>query len=294
MIRPQIDDLLALRAGTYPRRSRVAPTAPFPAGAEQSGRHAGLQRGRGLEFAELRAYQPGDDVRAIDWRRTARHGMPCTKLFHAERERVLRVLVDLGPSMHFGTRSTFKSVTAARCATLLAWAAERAGDRVAGLVSQGADWRETPPRARHPGVLALIGLLCATPLDGHADFTAGLQRLAHRVGSADRVVICSDFRSLDAAGEALIAQLARRAECLLVQVHDPFEAVPPPPGRYALTDGTRELVIDFADAAVRRAHAEAFAAHAARLRALAQRCGAHLLDCATDAAPADFLARALG
>ena len=286
-VHPAIDDLTALRALVGSRR----PRAPLRGAQGTHGAPAGTQRGRGLEFAELRAYQPGDDVRSIDWRRSARHGQPCTKLFHAERERVLRLLVDLGPTMQFGTRGAFKSVAAARCAALLAWQAAQAGDRVAGSVGRLDGWHGTPPRARQAGVLALLRLLGAAPGQAAAlSFAAGLQGLARQVSSNDRVVVCSDFRNLDAAAEELLVQIGRRAACVLVQIYDAFEAVPPPPGQYAFTDGKRETVVDFADATVRRRHVEAFAAHTAHLRELARRAGARLQSCATDTAPADFLA----
>lgn len=295
-VHPVAAELIALRTTALQSR-RAGPARPSPAGLSLPGGHAGHARGRGLDFAELRAYQPGDDVRSIDWRRSARHGQPCTKVFHAERERVLRLLVDLGPSMQFGTRVVFKSVAAARCATVLAWQAAQAGDRVAGIVGQRDGWRESPPRARHAGVLALIRLLAAVPAADappEGTFAAGLQRLARHVGSGDRVVVCSDFRQLDATAAELLVQIGRRATCLLVPIYDAFEAAAPPPGRYALTDGQHEVQVDFADPAVRRQHAEAFAAHLARLQMLAQRAGARLLPCATDTAPADFLVRSRG
>lgn len=295
-LRPVAADLIALRACALqqrhsgPARSRPGPGLP--------GQHTGALRGRGLDFAELRAYQPGDDVRSIDWRRSARQGQPCTKVFHAERERVLRLLVDLGPGMQFGTRAVFKSVAAARCATVLAWQAEQAGDRVAGIVGQNDGWHETPPRARGAGVLALIRLLAAAPVVANPQpawsFSTGLQRLARHLSSGDRVVICSDFRQLDTASAELLVQVGRRADCLLVSIHDPFEAEAPPPGHYALTDGRHEVLVDFADPALRQRHVAAFATHMANLQNLALDAGARLLPCATDTAAADFLARSRG
>lgn len=288
-VHPAIDDLTALRALVGSRR----PRAPLRGAQGTHGAPAGTQRGRGLEFAELRAYQPGDDVRDIDWRRTARHGQPCTKLFQEERDRTLRLLVDLGPGMQFGTRVAFKSVSAARGAALLAWAAAAAGDRIGALVWDGAAWAETLPRARRAGALELIRLLSIRPRDSRqppAKFADGLQRLARQLRTGDQVAIFSDFHGLDAVAEALLVQIGQRAACRLVRVHDPFEAAAPPPGLYALTDGRRDIVVDFADEAVRRRHVEAFAAHGERLAQLAARAGARLLPLATDAAPAAILA----
>ena len=289
-IRPVAADLIALRAvaRALPHAGQGCPTTGLV-----TGNHAGLQRGRGLDFAELRAYQPGDDARSIDWRRTARHGRPCTRVYQTERERSLRLLVDLGASMRFGTRTVFKSVAAARAATLLAWQAEAAGDRVAALVRHAA-WREVPLQARRAGVLALIHALENEQGDrdrAAESFSSGLQRLARRTHSGDRLVLLSDFRELDAPAEALLQQLGRRAECFWVAVHDPFEAEPPP-SLLALTDGSESVTVDFRDSAVRARHVSAFAEHRARLETLARGAQARLLHLATSTEPAMFLAAA--
>ena len=280
-ISPDPADLIALQALARGRRL----TQGRVASAFLPGQHRVLQRGRGLDFAELRAYQPGDDVRSIDWRRTARHGLPCTKLYHMERERTLRLLVDLGPGMRFGTRQVFKSVAASRAATLLAWQAEQAGDRVAGVIRHEG-WIALPSRGRRAGVLALIQAL-SQPVPGPADvLAAGLQRLSRDAGTGDQVVLFSDFRDLDESATRQIVALGRRVACRLVHVHDPFEAEPPPPGVLALTDGTRQVTLDYSDAAVRARHVAAFAAHCACLDAVAREARAQLLHLSTAHPPA--------
>ncbi|MFT6038708.1 MAG: hypothetical protein ACI9TP_001500, partial [Candidatus Azotimanducaceae bacterium] len=90
-------------------------------------------RGRGIDFAEVRTYEPGDDVRTIDWRVTARTGAPHTKLFQEEKERPVLILVDQSQPMFFGSRVAFKSVIAAEVGALLAWTALTRGDRVGGI-----------------------------------------------------------------------------------------------------------------------------------------------------------------
>ena len=102
--------------------------------SKQSGGYLSSTKGRGMEFDEARLYQPGDDIRSIDWRVTARTGKPYTKLFREERERPVFLSVDLRPSMFFATRGVFKSVQAARLASLLAWSALRQGDRIGGQI----------------------------------------------------------------------------------------------------------------------------------------------------------------
>ena len=99
-----------------------------------AGAYVSVFKGRGVEFDESRPYQEGDDLRTIDWRVTARTGSVHSKLFEAERERPVWLGVDLSASMHFGTRGAFKSVVAARVASLLAWDAHRAGERIGAVV----------------------------------------------------------------------------------------------------------------------------------------------------------------
>lgn len=112
--------------------------------------------GRGIDFAEVRVYQPGDDIRTIDWRVTARTGKPHTKLFQEEKERPVLLIVDQSKSMFFGSRVTFKSVIAAQAAALIAWTALEGGDRVGGLVFSDTGHREVRPRRTKRSVLHLL------------------------------------------------------------------------------------------------------------------------------------------
>ena len=89
--------------------------------AARSGNYLSPAKGRGMEFDEARLYQPGDDIRAIDWRVTARRGKTHTKIYREERERPVLISVDCRPSMAFASRGCFKSVQAAKMAALLAW-----------------------------------------------------------------------------------------------------------------------------------------------------------------------------
>ena len=113
-------------------------------------------RGRGIDFSEVRVYQPGDDVRTIDWRVTARTQVAHTKVFQEEKERPVLILVDQSASMYFGSQVTFKSVLAARTAAIIAWAALERGDRVGGLVFSELGHREVRPRRNKRAVLRLL------------------------------------------------------------------------------------------------------------------------------------------
>ncbi|NNF66553.1 MAG: DUF58 domain-containing protein, partial [Gammaproteobacteria bacterium] len=101
--------------------------------AQIAGDYLSPFKGRGMEFDESRPYQPGDEARNLHWRVMARTGRPFTKLFREEREQPVLLWVDLRQRMQFATRGVYKSVQAARAATLIAWAASQRGDRVGGL-----------------------------------------------------------------------------------------------------------------------------------------------------------------
>lgn len=286
-------ELIALREEA--RRLAIAPRGKVL--ATRSGGHLSRFRGRGMEFDETRVYQPGDDVRNMDWRVTARAGSPHVKLFREERERPTWLLVDLGPSMRFGTRTAFKSVVAARAAALLAWATADKGDRVGGLVFDETRHLERPPAARTRGLLPLLKALSGTPgpgtQGGYSGVTEAAGHLLQRVRPGSLVVVLSDFSGLSSGAVAWLAELAALSEVVLAQVYDPLEVSAPPPGRYPVTDGTRRGVLDVTAAARREAWDRPFAARASLLGELARRYRAHLLRLRTDEPVGAALARGL-
>ena len=120
------------------------------------GQHQSKQLGRGMDFAEVRQYQAGDDVRSIDWRVTARTGKPHTKLFTEEREKPIILYIDLSASMRFGSKLMFKSVLAAHMASLIAWLFVAQKDRVGAIIDTGNQLTELKPSSRNQGPLAMI------------------------------------------------------------------------------------------------------------------------------------------
>lgn len=128
---------------------------------QMSGNYLARSKGRGMEFDEVRHYQTGDDIRAIDWRVTARTGKTHTKLFREELERPVHIATDLSASMHFGTQLLFKSVQAAHLASLVAWHAKNRGDRLGGIVFNQHQHIELKPRSRKEGVLHYLHALTA-------------------------------------------------------------------------------------------------------------------------------------
>jgi uncharacterized protein (DUF58 family) len=137
---------------------------------KQAGNYLSRSKGRGMEFDEVRHYQTGDDVRAIDWRVTARTGKTHTKLFREEIERPVLVATDLSQNMHFGSQLLFKSVQGAHLAALVAWHAKNRGDRLGGLVFRDEQHIELKPRSRKAGVLHYLHAL--TTLNNQKESTS--------------------------------------------------------------------------------------------------------------------------
>ena len=147
-----LDELLQLRGNTRRIRQKFHQRACASRQARQRSRY----RGRGLDFSEVRAYSPGDDVRLIDWNVTARSNEVHTKVFEEEREREVIFLVDFSRSMRFGTRVALKSVAAARLVAQLAWMIESSEERIGGLVCSETQHRECRPMGGKRGVFHLL------------------------------------------------------------------------------------------------------------------------------------------
>jgi len=269
--------LIALRAEA--KHLNIAPRGKVL--ATRSGGHLSRFRGRGMEFDESRIYQPGDDPRNMDWRVTARTTRPHVKLFREERERPVWLLVDIGPAMRFGTRVAFKSVIAARAAALLAWAAADRGDRVGGLVFDESRHFERRPAARTRGLLPLLKALSEDPLPGedggHPSLSAAARHLVHLVRPGSLVFLLSDFTGLTREDGAWLARLTAGNELVLVQIYDRLEATPPPPGRYAVTDGRWRGLVDTAAEAQRTAWYQRFSDRVSLLEELSLHHRAHLI-----------------
>lgn len=243
-----LPDLLAMRA----RAGKPAPHAARLRTAVAGG-HVAPVRGRGMDYAESRVYQPGDDARNIDWRRTARSGKWHTKLFQAEREQNLLLLIDTHATMRFGTRARFKSVAAARAAAWLAWTCVRGGDRI-GALAFGAVRAAVDPHAGTRGALAVLGALARwdafareTPNEAGESLSVALARAQRLVAPGSRVWLLSDGWCTGDATPAL-ARLARRAEVRVVIVADALERELAPRGCYALATDTDRSVVDLSRA----------------------------------------------
>lgn len=239
-----------------------------PARAQLAAQHHSRFRGRGMDYQESRAYQPGDDIRNMDWRVTARAGRAHTKLFQEERERPVVLFLDLGPSLFFASRGALKSVISAHAATLLGWAAAAQGDRIGALLFNGGH-HELKPRNGHHGVLPLIHSLIehTNPVRGLANMSHpgglndALVRLRRIVRPGSLVFMVSDFYGLNDDTGNHLYRLRQHNDLVAIQISDPLELAPPPPGRYGVTDGQHRGVLDTRSSAGRQDYNNFFQQH---------------------------------
>ncbi len=282
-------ELLALR------HTPLGPLFHFGGDARSGPARLAPLRARGMEFDEVRAWQPGDDPRHMHWKATARTGRPYTKLYQEESERPTVVCADLGERMQFATVGAFKSVLAARLAMMIAWSAVAARDRVSGLVLSSAGLAVTPPLPGRRGAQqlarTLAGAFPAGGGDGHGDggngqaeFTDAVPALQRHAPSGSRMVLVSDF--LGEGDMDAVRRLAARRPLLIVRLYDPLDRELPPPGRYSVRDQGGETVFDTGDAAERRRWSGAFDRRTRNLREIARNCGGAYMQFRTDEDPA--------
>ena len=279
-MQPDLTELVAMRAATAGLRLISRRTAH----ALHAGSHRSIQRGRGLEFQEVRPYVNGDDPRTIDWRVTARRGRPHTKLFREERERPVWLLVDLTPAMFFGTRKQLKSALALRAAALLAWTAAGGGDRVGAAIIGSTNYRLIPPRAREGGVLpvlaALVDLQPSAPaLAAAVSLDEGLDALVPVVHPGSLILVLSDFAVLDRGTHSAWAPLAVHNEFQLFRITDPLEREALPNGRFRVGIRGRSTTIDGARS--RSAWLGKWEERNQRIEALAHQLGAPVTELCT-------------
>lgn len=239
----ELNDLIALQR--FAQRVKYQPRGA----ALRAGSHLSKLRGRGMDFAEVRNYQAGDEVRHMEWRITARTGRPHVKLFQEERERPVVLIADFNPSMYFGTRHAFKSVVAAQLAAIIAWTVVRQGDRVGGLLFSPETHNEFIPRGREKAVLPLLASLSDyTKMSAYGEaarpLSDSLIRVRRVVRPGSIIVIISDFYTMDAESIKHLSRLRSHNDILAYHIADPLEIAPPKPQQYPLTDGKHSLLLD--------------------------------------------------
>ncbi|VVP50274.1 hypothetical protein PS896_05329 [Pseudomonas fluorescens] len=224
-----------------------------PQGSILAGNHASRLRGRGLNFDELRRYQPGDDLRHLDWRASLRTGKPVVRTFTEERDRPALLVVDQRMSMFFGSQRSFKSAVAAELAALAAWMVFHAGDRVGGLVFNDQRIDSIAPLRSRKRVEALLSRIAEQnralnagnrDAEDEDQLDKVLQRCLALAGHDHLICIVSDFAGAGERTLQLMRQLSAHNDVIALQVYDPLAMKLPNNGRLLVTQG--ELQVELA------------------------------------------------
>ena len=239
------EELISLRPRCHALRLPMRQAAA----SALAGAYRSRFRGRGVDFLESRNYQPGDDIRNMDWRVTARTGRPHTKVFQEERERPVLIVLDASPSLYFGTRRRLKSVVAGQMAAAVAWSAVRRGDRIGGFLFAPGRHRELRPAGGRRGAMRMIQGLVEW-LEPHSDgngetepLSVALERVRHAVRPGSLVVVISDFFSMDDDCNRHLSRLRQHNDVIGCQVLDSAE-YRLPAGRFPISDGEDAAVLD--------------------------------------------------
>jgi len=227
-----------------------------------AGQYHSVFKGRGLIFSDVRAYYPGDDIRAIDWNITARMNAPHVKQFVEERDRTVNLMIDMSASGYFGSRGAAKRELAAELAAVVAFSAIKNNDRVGLYIVTDKVEKFVPPKKGRRHVLRVIGeILAFQPASRQTNLAAGLDFLAKVARRRSVVFLVSDF--LSEGWERSMQITRQRHEIVPVVVSDPLEEQLPAVGLLTLEDlETGEVVeVDTSGAAAgefaRRARAQA-------------------------------------
>ncbi len=231
MLYPDFNDLLSFKQ----KKRFKAPLSHKKVTTLASGNHHSAFRGQGLDFDAVRPYVPGDDIRNIDWRVTARTGSAHLKLFKEEKERQTYICIDMNSYMRFGTKNTFKSVQAARVASLLGWRSLRENDRVGALIfgDSPGGLHFFPSKRTRQSLLEMLKELTLPPKETHnVSIEKALKHLSKKVHKGSQIFLISDFIDLSNSfeKEASLSLLSRTCDLIFISINDLSDQVLTPAG----------------------------------------------------------------
>ncbi len=257
-LQPNMQELMYYRTKlpAFARHQRQLPAS------SQSGALLSKTRGRGMEFDEVRHYQPGDDVRSIDWRVTARTGKAHTKLYREEKDRPVYILVDLALTQLFGSQLLFKSVQACHLASALAWQTLQRGDKVGGIISNGWLQNEYKPSLQHKSVMHFLRGLTEVHQDSlqrwqqqtpphPAPLNQSIEHLTHLVKPGSLINVISDFEHIETKTLEQLARLNTRSSVRSFKLFDPMEQQLPAgysSQPLSIHDGERQAMVNLNNA----------------------------------------------
>lgn len=288
----QADDIVRISQSTLIGLNRDARQLPLNSAsirAQFNGQYLSTFKGRGMEFDESRPYQPGDDIRSMDWKVTARTGKAYSKVFREERERPVLLWVDYRQPMFFGTQQHFKSVLAAKIAALLAWSTAHHGDRLGGLIFSETSHIELRPSRGKSASLHFIKQLAqhsawgpSTDTTEHKKSAADALNRLQRVNKPGSLIfLISDFRNMDEKSWSQISQLNRHSDIILISINDPLEQQLPPAGNYRISNGKEELNLNTYSKKQRQAYQSRFLNQQLQLQNTCRKQGMHYLNIST-------------
>jgi len=260
------------------------------------GDYSGVFYGPSLDLAEVRAYQPGDEVRRIDWNVTARMNEIYVRQYREEKELTAWLLVDLSPSMDFGTVQRFKRQLAIDFAGVAAYIITRHGDKVGAIGFPTQAGRVfIPPRSGREQALRVVHTLTSQPSvagGGRTDLSDVLHQLRRLLRRRSLVFLVSDFHS-PGGWEARLAELGRRHDVIAVRVEDPRERELPDVGGVYFQDPEtgQQVWVDTSDRKVRERYRELVVARDAELAQMTRRATVDLLHLSTSGSIVDPLVK---
>ncbi|MFK5913333.1 MAG: DUF58 domain-containing protein [Woeseiaceae bacterium] len=300
----EADDVIRVKIETLIKLNRQAHQLPLKSRnirSRLSGNFISSFKGRGMEFDEARPYQPGDDVRSIDWRVTARTGHTHTKLYREERERPVLIWLDLRKPMFFASQVMFKSVLAAKAAALLAWSSTQHNDRVGGLIFSEDQHTELRPQRGKSATLHFLQQLAkhtawlknnnkennvTHPQTENHPAEHALNRLRRVAKPGSLIFLISDFRQMNSKGnsslESSLAKLSKHNDLVMLFINDPLEQQLPPAGFYKITDGENDMTINTFNPRLRSQYQQRFATHQQYLKDLCVKLGIFYINISTE------------
>ncbi|MCU0618558.1 MAG: DUF58 domain-containing protein [Gemmatimonadaceae bacterium] len=249
-----------------------------------AGEYRSVYKGQGMEFADLREYQPGDEVRSIDWNVTARLRRPFVRQWVEERELSVLLVLDRSASARVATRGRLRDEVALEAAALLALAALRNNDRVGLVAFTDRMEHALPPRkGRRHGLRVLRDLMAMTPVGTGTDLALACDQARRHLAHRGLVFLVSDFD--DARADLALRLLAARHEVVAVTIADPADEALPAAGVVTFEDpeSGERIEVDTDDAAFRARYAEAARAREADRTRRLRECGVHRIALRTDA-----------
>lgn len=300
----QADDIIRVKLETLIKLNQQARQLPLKSKrifSRLSGSFISAFKGRGMEFDEARPYQPGDDIRSIDWRVTARSGKTHTKIYREERERPVLIWVDLRKPMFFASQGMFKSVLAAKAAALLAWSSTQHNDRLGGLIFSEDQHTELRPQHGKSATLHFLQQLAkhtawfknnsaasnaTNPTTENQSADHALNRLRRVAKPGSLIFLISDFRHMNdhenSNIESSLAKMSKHNDLVMLFINDPLEQQLPPAGFYKITDGGKDMTINTYNPTLRSQYQQRFATHQQYLKDLCVKLGIFYINVSTD------------